>query len=167
VFSAQSGIPETRPRSPFLPGDGPHASCVVARGWGHAWDWECREDRASYCSAVLLYRAPPASLGGRRVHRRGSDVSGLCQMIWEVLESALPEPVSLCFPAPFFWCGIPGRNSIGHCHLLNASFIDRLELRPFGVGGVHTSPVEWRMRSFGDGLQADVLECTSRRVSFA
>jgi hypothetical protein len=62
---------------------------------------------------------------------------------------------------------MPDRNSIGHGLLLSAICVDRLLLRPFGVGGVHTSQVEWRMRSFDDGLQADVLECTSRHASFA
>ena len=120
LCSARRAAYQKHARGPyfFLPADGPLASCVVARGLGCAWAWECREDRASsasYCSAVLLYRAPPASFGGHRVHRVTTPYVMLqCFRTWNIIESGIRTSVFV-FSCSHLWCGMPGHNSqFGH-----------------------------------------------------
>ncbi len=143
-------------------------------GWD-TWAWECREDWASVrvvCNAVELYRVTAAFCGGHRVHQWTSPRlsiagDGLCGLRSSPLSNGLCVFFVLCH----LWCRAPGPNPInlvedrGMCATLA---LVRYQLSvTWGVGGVHTARAKWRMRSVDDGLQTDVLECTSWRASLA
>ena len=146
LCSARRAAYQKRARGPcFSPGDGPLASCVVARGLGYAWAWECREDRASsapYCIACLALSRP------YRLSRRAQSPSWAHSLFYvPVFQDLEYHRVWHPRTSVFVFSCIIGCLAMTQLGIAYAECVGFVWLQ-LCRGDVHTSPVEWRMRSF-------------------